>query len=563
MKSSRVAVLLLAIAAVVAVAALSGGSGGDDGGGGGEASTAAPQGAITVTFHYSPEKEILLAPLIEEFNARREQVGGKPVFVAGTPASSGDDETKLARKRLQLTAWSPASSLWGRLLNYEADTTWVPDSNPSIVRTPLVIAMWEPMARELGWPKKQIGFDEILRLARAPEGWAAFGRPEFGPFKLVHTNPDFSTSGLSAVVAEYYSATGKNEGLTVADVTSSAARSKVRGIERSIVHYGDTTLFIADQMRKEGMGYASAVAMEEATLLEFNGNRNGQPKLVAFYPPEGTFDSDSPFIVLDAPWVKPEEREGAEAFQRWLAEKITPELAAKSGFRPADPDQQAAPPITMENGADPSQPARVLAPPEPRVLAKIKETWRADRKPANVLLVVDVSGSMLEERKLANAKQGLAGFLREVAPQDRVGLLTFSTDITPLIPIGPIRDNLARLRETVSGLIADGETSLFDATAAAVEQVEAIDDDSRINAVVVLTDGVDTSSVRTADDIVAELDAGSEGSDRVRVFTIAYGAGATGSEAVLEKIAAASGGNDYTGSVADIEAVYRSISSFF
>ena len=38
--------------------------------------------------------------------------------------------------------------------------------------------------------------------------------PEFGPFKLVHTNPDFSTSGLSAVVAEYFFATGKREGLT-------------------------------------------------------------------------------------------------------------------------------------------------------------------------------------------------------------------------------------------------------------------------------------------------------------------------------------------------------------
>lgn len=562
MKSSRVVVLLLAIAAVVAVAALRGMGGGDDKGSNGSTPTA-PSGAVKVVFHYSPEKEILLKPLIAEFNAKREQVGGKPVFVEGTPSSSGDDEAKLAKGKLELTAWSPASSLWGRLLNYEADKQYVADTNASIVRTPLVIAMWEPMAKTLGYPDKPLGFADILRLARSPKGWAAYGRPEFGPFKLVHTNPDFSTSGLSAVVAEYYAATGKREGLTVADVTGSKARSTVKSIERSIVHYGDTTLFIADQMRKGGPGYASAVAMEEATLLDFNRHRGSQPKLVAIYPHEGTFYSDSPFIVLDAPWVTAQQRDGASAFQKFLAEKITPELAAKSGFRPADPDQKPTAPITADNGVDPAQPARVLGLPEPKVLAKIKQTWRVDRKPANVLLVVDVSGSMLESGKLPQAQRGLSAFLREVAPQDRVGLLSFSTDVTPLVPIAPISENKARLQQTVAGLVADGETSLYDATAQAVDIVSKINDTSRINAVVVLTDGVDTNSSLRPDEIVSELTRQSEGDQKVRVFTIAYGEGASGSENVLAKIAAASGGKDYTGSVSDIESVYRSISSFF
>ena len=55
--------------------------------------------------------------------------------------------------------------------------------------------MWEPMTQALGYPKKKIGFDDILELARSDQGWAAYGRPEFGSFKLVHTNPDFSTAG--------------------------------------------------------------------------------------------------------------------------------------------------------------------------------------------------------------------------------------------------------------------------------------------------------------------------------------------------------------------------------
>lgn len=90
--------------------------------------------------------------------------------------------------------WSPASSFWGKLLNFQADKPYVADDNASIVRTPLVIAMWEPMARALGWPNKQVGFEDINRLATSTEGWGAAGKPEYGRFKYVHTNPDSSTS---------------------------------------------------------------------------------------------------------------------------------------------------------------------------------------------------------------------------------------------------------------------------------------------------------------------------------------------------------------------------------
>jgi Ca-activated chloride channel homolog len=558
MKWSQVAIAVVAAAAVAAVAVLS-----SAGGGGGDGGKQSPGGALRVSFVYSPEKEKLLAPLIRRFNDRGEQVGGKRVFVEADVVASGEAESKIARGRLEPVAWSPASSLWGRLVDFDADRPLAPRDNPSIVRTPLVIAMWEPFARALGWPRKRIGFERILRLATSNQGFAAYGKPEFGRFKLVHTNPDFSTSGLSAVVAEYYAATGRREGLTVRDVSGSRARRTVRGIERSIVHYGDTTLFIADQMRKDGPGYASAVAMEEATLVDFNRHRGRQPRLVALYPPEGTFYSDNPFIVLDAPWVSGPERRAAARFRDFLEHEITPEVAAGSGFRPADLKRRPAAPVSKENGVDPAQPARVLGLPEPRVLDRIKAAWRRDRKPANVLLVVDTSGSMNEERRLERAKTGLATFLREVSPTDRVGLTIFSDRIQPLVPVGPVRRTAARLRSTVRDLIADGGTSVYDATVQGVEAVKGLRGRDRINAVVVLTDGEDTDSALGANDVVSRVSAQGDSSSRVRVFTIAYSASAAGAEEALKAIAQASGGQEYKGDTQDIESVYRSISSFF
>jgi Ca-activated chloride channel family protein len=562
-KRSQLLILAVAVIAVVAAVVLR--SGDDDQGASGATKDAkAPQGALAVFFVYSPEKEKFLKPLIRRFNESAPKVGGKPVFVEGQVMSSGEAEEKIAKQELHPVAWSPASSLWAGLLNYDADRSYARDQNPSIVQTPLVIAMWEPMAKALGYPDKQIGFADILRLATAPGGWRALGRPEFGDFRLVHTNPDFSTSGLSAVVAEYYSATGKKEGLLEGDVTSPQARLRVRGIERSIVHYGDTTLFIEDQMKEHGPEYASAVAMEEVTLLDFNRTRRSQQKLVAFYPKEGTFYSDNPFVVIDAPWASAAERKGARLFQRFLADEVTPEVAARSGFRPADPEKKPVAPIDESHGADPSQPKRVLGLPEPRVLNSIRAAWREDRKPANVMLVTDVSGSMGEEDRLKRAKQGLQVFFDEVAPTDRLGLISFAEEIDTLVPMHErFRRGEPELTATVQSLVAGGSTAVYDATAEGLRAVRKLGDATRINAVVVLTDGQDNESNLTDDELVDLVSNRDDSALPVRIFTIAYSPGAEAAEAVLKRIAAASGGQAYTGTTSNIDVVYRQISSFF
>src|SRR4051795_13308769 len=296
MRGGRFVVIVIAVAAiaVAAVVALTGGGGDDKGGGGGNAGegTKPASDAVRVSFVYSPEKEALIAPLIRQFNGGHHESGGHPVFIDAKVVASGEAETKIAQGKLKPVAWSPASSLWGRLLNFQTDSDVVAQDNPSIVRTPPVIAMWEPLARALGWPKQKVGFKQILALGLDKKGWSDYGQPQFGQFKLGHTNPDFSTSGLDAVAAEYYAATGKREGLTAKDIADPAVRDRIKKIEQSIVHYGDTTLFFEDQLKQHGPAYASAVAMEEATLIDFNKNRRGT-KLVGLYPKEGTFYSDN------------------------------------------------------------------------------------------------------------------------------------------------------------------------------------------------------------------------------------------------------------------------------
>ena len=256
--------------------------------------------------------------------------------------------------------------------------------------TPLVIAMPQPMAEALGYPDTPIGFTDIVALANDPEGWAKFGHPEWGPFKLGKTNPNFSTSGLNFTVAEYYAATGKTERAHGARTWPGPRWSEFaqqRREARSCTTATSPCTFLNNWYRADARGtaltYASAVAVEEKSIIDYNsGNPDGElapgeaprpPKvpLVAIYPKEGTLFSDNPFIVLDADWVTRRAEAGGRAVRGVRAAAREPgpgagvRLPARQhlgGRRRAD----RAPPTA----STPTQPQNVLDVPEPAVLVR-------------------------------------------------------------------------------------------------------------------------------------------------------------------------------------------------
>ena len=318
---------------------------------------------VRLEFVYSPDTEELLAPLIGRFNRAAVKVRGRSIRVTGRALTSGEAERMIADGNLRPVVWGPASSLWGRLLNADVRREWVPLDNPSLVRSPQVIAMPQRTARKLGWPERRIGWKDIPRLAAK------------GAFRFAHPNPTTSTSGLSAVAAEYYAVTGKLAGLTIDDVNR--ARHDVRTIEKSVVHNAPTAKDLLAQLGRHGPGSASAVVVQETQVVQFN--ERSRWRLVAVYPTEGTFMADYPYIVLDGSWVSAAERAAAHALWKWLRAEVTPQAAAQNGYRVATPGAPILPPIDPEHGADPSKPDAVLVPPAPDVLTAIFATWNEDR----------------------------------------------------------------------------------------------------------------------------------------------------------------------------------------
>ncbi|MFM2078339.1 MAG: hypothetical protein RJA49_2229, partial [Actinomycetota bacterium] len=154
--------------------------------------------------------------------------------------------------------------------------------------------------------------------------------------------------------------------------------------------------------------------------------------LVAIYPSEGTLFSDSPFYVIDADWVTPEQKQGAALFEAFVQRPENQAKVLQFGFRPGNPQVPVGAPIVVANGVDPNQPQAELEVPRPEVLTAILDKWSAQRKTARVLLVVDVSGSMGDQAsqngsatKLELAQQAATSSLGQFKDDDLVGLWIF------------------------------------------------------------------------------------------------------------------------------------------
>ena len=569
---------------------------------------------VVVDAAVSPEKIELLTAMADEFNRSdlaTAEVDGEETCVAvavQSKASGGaaqllDSGWDEASEGPRPVIWSPASSAWQTVLNQRFSASGrepiANDATPFML-TPLVIAMPEPMAQALGWPDEPIGWTDVLGLARSQQGWAEFGHPEWGAFRLGKTNPNFSTSGLSALIAQTYAAADKRDGLSAEDLRKPEVVQFGTDVETAVVHYGDTTLtfmnnwYRADQ-RGNPYAYTSAAAVEEKSVIDYNtGNPDGvlqqgeQPRpprvpLVAIYPEEGTLYSDNPLIILDAEWVDADEKVAAARFVEFAQRPENQERVLQFGFRPGNPDVPVTAPVDRANGVDPTQPQTLLEVPSPEVTVAVLDAWADQRKGARVTLVVDVSGSMGEpasgdgpDTKLDLAKSAAISALDQFKDDDEVGLRIFTNDIAPggatfldVVPLSRVGDVRERLAGEIRNLIPLNGTPLYDVTQTTYEELAATYDPARINAMVVLTDGRNddgnsSDDRQQLDALLAALTAGSEGASSrpVRVFPIAYGADAD--LTILRSIAEASSGAVYDASdPRSIDKVFTAVISNF
>ena len=508
----------------------------------------------TLTIAISPEKAELFTQLVNDFNARKLKASnGEQLRIA--TASLEPEEMIDAAIAGDFQAMSPDSSIWLDQLDrqYQAAQNTSAGLVGQTVRyavSPVVIAMWRDAAQRLGWPQKAIGWSDLLNEATANKD-----------FKWSHPATS-SASGLLATLAEFYAATGKTRGLTIEDVKTPQAQEYVNALEKTVRYYGEGEASIAQNVAEKGRNYLDAFVASEQIVI--NANQKPGVDLVAIYPNEGSLWQDHPLALLEASGLSDLNRETFSAFATYITSPEAQQALLAKGYRPADLNIKldgANSPINADSGADPAQPQTSLQVPAATVLDVVRESWLANKRRTNVMLVVDTSGSM-EGEKIDNVKEALATFLDQIkSDAERVGLIEFYSDVTERVKISELKNNRSDLVRAVTNLDPGGNTALLDGVAAAYERLQQLDDPSRINAIVVMTDGKENASTIGLSQLVARLQNGNQRGVPVVIFAVAYGSDAD--MKVLQAVSDATAGQTLVGSVETIRKLYKILSTYF
>ncbi len=153
----------------------------------------------------------------------------------------------------------------------------------------------------------------------------------------------------------------------------------------------------------------------------------------------------------------------------------------------------------------------------------LKGRTRNSRQPVHLILVVDTSGSMEMEDKLASVKRSITLMLSLLSADDRLSLVTFADDSkTFLNRVIPTPEERQAIQYRVNNLSSDGSTNMSAGLLEARGLVEP-PSSGRKQGLVLLTDGHANIGVHTEEGLIDILKRIQTESPGLSLTTVAYG----------------------------------------
>ncbi|MCP4501421.1 MAG: DUF3520 domain-containing protein [Deltaproteobacteria bacterium] len=123
-----------------------------------------------------------------------------------------------------------------------------------------------------------------------------------------------------------------------------------------------------------------------------------------------------------------------------------------------------------------------------RVAVRAKEIPIADRQPANLVFLVDTSGSMYGANKLPLVKRSLRILLDALGDDDTIALVTYAGDSRVILRPTPISQR-GNILDAIESLVSGGGTNGAGGITAAYQLAEQTRLEGGINRVILCTDG--------------------------------------------------------------------------
>jgi len=182
------------------------------------------------------------------------------------------------------------------------------------------------------------------------------------------------------------------------------------------------------------------------------------------------------------------------------------------------------------------------------------------QQPISLALLIDTSASM--EERMGIAQEAAVGFARQLHKDDQAEVIDFDSQVRIL---APFTNDGAALEKAIRATTANGSTSLYNAIYISLKDLKkaraASPDDIRRQAIVLLSDGDDTSSLVEFDEVL-DLARRSE----TAIYAIGLRQGEIGrrefkeAEFVLRQLSQETGGHVYFPTDArELPKIYQSI----
>jgi Ca-activated chloride channel family protein len=411
-----------------------------------------------------------LVDVAERFNQRAERQGGQRVEVVVRAIPSGLGAQMLAAGTLKAAAWSPSSAQWLALLRQNG----VPSQpiTPRLVDNASVIAVRGSVWRRLS-PEEPITFARVVDQVLA------------GQLRLAYCNPYVCSAGLDFLHTLLWLSAGHGPSHTPL-ATADLSRSTVIGgfdlLQQRLAATTPTYLEMVTIWTRDPATFDAGV-MAHQSFLRLKRDA-GFDDLIAV--PFGSPQS-SPLVAL--PWTTDAQRQVLERFARFAASAEMQSLAKAQDFN-------TLPPLAKTASPPPASGA---------VLREAQRLWKQRKDGGRTVylqLVIDTSGSMDQDERLARVKRAIRAASGAINPGNQVGLVTFGDRPVRQLPLAPMDEpGRQRLVATVNHLQANGSTALYDGLAvglADLMRARQRDPHGRFH-LLLLSDGKPTSGLSLQD----------------------------------------------------------------
>lgn len=539
------------------------------------AAAAAGEGpCIPIRVLSSLENAEMAENLVAGYNASPRNLGGSCVEAIAMKDKSGTAAERISNGFAGETGdfptvWLPDAHSWISIARASGGQKNVSDTVQAVGTSNIVLGMPQPLAAALGWDRTPPTWSDIFETASTQGIWKSLGHPEWGEFKLGKTSPLVASSGQAAMLASFGSSDTGLKNVSAESVARDDVQQQVKLHELATSHYMSTPeqfLRLARQSADSGgiADFLSAVVLDEKSVSDFNRGvsspdgvdrvEGSEPpeKLIPVYPRDGYYTADNPVVELTGDWVDDSLAVAARDFIRYTGTAQGQQIVREAGYR----DQHGL--LSAERqkiGLLSQSSAGAVSFPSQEVIAAVADAFPNVRKRAQVLFLVDTSGSMdllikPGQSKLDSAKLAMEMALDHFTPGDSVGLQGFASNGEdapapgPSAPVADIAGNKDALLSALGKLRAGGYTPLYSALDKAVKERVADWDPETVNAIVVLSDGAnETLESRVSLEKLLETIDKTHVTKPLLVFTLAYGTDADVD--VLQKISSAANAHFY------------------